>query len=226
MSAESPWYSRMFGTRYIRVYEAKLSAERTRAEVDFLEKALELQAGMQVLDAPCGHGRHLVELASRGYSLTGVDLEPEALEHAWRAAQLRGVADQRVTLRRVDLREMPFVEAFDAAYNYFTSFGYLETEHEDERALHAIACALRPGGRFVLETPNIYHLAQVFEDASGWEAGADGYAIEIDRRWDLLAGILHERRNFRDPQGHVETVDVDLRLYSPASWQEILTASD
>jgi SAM-dependent methyltransferase len=219
--AESPWYVRLFGARYVNTYLHRFEPERTRAEVDFLERVLELKPGARVLDAACGHGRHAVELAARGYEVTGVDLDAYSLELAQAAARERGV-EGRVQLRQCDLRDMPYVDRFDGAYNYFTSFGYLESEAEDERALHAIACALRPGGRFVLETMNLYKLAKVFRERDDWQTYPNGYAMRADRSWDLATGRLHERRVVRDPQGVEEAVEANLRLYSPSELNKML----
>lgn len=217
----TPWYARLFGKPYIATYADRLKPERTLAEVDFIERALGLEPGMRVLDTACGHGRHLVELAARGYRVTGVDLDPYSLDLARKAAEERGVSE-RVSLRRGDLRETPFVEEFDAAFNYFTSFGYFESEAEDERALHSVACALEPGGRFLLETINLYYLPQVFRDRDEWQTYSTGYSMMAERSWDLLSGRLHERRTVRDPEGHQEVYDATLRLYSASELSAML----
>ncbi len=46
----------------------------TCAEVDFLVNVMELELGASVLDVGCGTGRHSIELARRGYKVTGVDM--------------------------------------------------------------------------------------------------------------------------------------------------------
>jgi SAM-dependent methyltransferase len=217
----APWYQRLFGPHYVQTYVDRLDPVRTRAEVDFLERTLGLRPGARVLDAACGHGRHLLEFAARGYEVTGVDLDPYSLALAKETAQARGLAE-RVSLRQCDLRDMPYVDRFDGAYNYFTSFGYLESEAEDERALHAIACALQPGGRFVLETMNLYHLAQVFHARDEWRTFSTGYSMMAERSWDVATGRLQERRVVRDPQGHEREVVADLRLYSASELSKML----
>lgn len=195
------------------MYADRHDVSRSRAEVDYLERSLGLSPGAHVLDAPCGHGRHLVELASRGYAVVGVDLDEHALTLAREAIASRELPPGRARVLRGELREMSFVEEFDAAYNYFTSFGYFESEEEDERALRAIARALKPGGAFVLETMNLYHLAQVFRPYD-WQELSSGSSMMIERSWDITTGRLLERRVFRDPNGTESEVLADLRLYS------------
>jgi SAM-dependent methyltransferase len=210
---ETPWYVRFFGPQYIATYADLLTPERTRAEVEFIERTLQLAPGEAVLDAACGHGRHLLQLASRGYRLTGVDLDGYALDLARQEAARHGLAEERVRLLRADLRELPYAAEFDAAYNYFTAFGYLEDEAEDERALRAIARALRPGGRFLLETLSAYRLAQVFQPRT-WQDTSTGYRVLEERSWDLVAGRMHERRILRAPDGREREEHINLRLYT------------
>ena len=49
----------------------------TLQEVDFVLKEFGLPAGIAILDIGCGTGRHSVELASRGYKMTGIDMDLE-----------------------------------------------------------------------------------------------------------------------------------------------------
>ena len=57
-------------------------------EVEFVVSALGIEPGAAVLDLCCGMGRHSVELARRGYRVTGVDRRPRAksllLAGAWK----------------------------------------------------------------------------------------------------------------------------------------------
>jgi len=62
-----------------------------------------LAPGARVLDAPCGFGRHSVELARRGFAVTGVDFNETELARAREAAGRAGV---QLTLRCLDMRDM------------------------------------------------------------------------------------------------------------------------
>ena len=86
---ERPWYQEYFGQRYLDSYPF-LTSESTLGEVDFIEKTLALPTGSKILDLCCGHGRHLIELASRGYQMMGLDLDPLFLELTQQEAQRRG----------------------------------------------------------------------------------------------------------------------------------------
>lgn len=50
------------------------------------------------------------------------------------------------------MSDLPWTHAFDGAYAMGNSFGYTDDEH-DARFLRAVAVALKPGARFVLDYP-------------------------------------------------------------------------
>ena len=83
-----------------------------RAEADFLERVLRPGPGAALLDVACGGGRHAVELAGRGYELTGVDYSGPFLDAARRLAADRGAA---VAWERREMRDLPWPGRFDAA---------------------------------------------------------------------------------------------------------------
>ena len=56
--ATREWFRGFFDDTYLEILTAQKSTRRTRAEVDFLTKALRLKPGGRVLDVPCGFGRH------------------------------------------------------------------------------------------------------------------------------------------------------------------------
>ncbi len=77
------WYEEFFGERYLAEYAGLITAERTALEVEAAVALLGLPPGARILDLCCGHGRHAVELAARGYRVCGQDLCPLFLERAY-----------------------------------------------------------------------------------------------------------------------------------------------
>ena len=125
-----------------------MPAEYTRNEADEIERLLGVAAGAELLTSLAGRGA-VVELAARAYRVTGADLPPECLGHA-RSADV----DRRVAWEQRDMRDLPWPARFDAAFCFGNSFGYLEDEG-DEAFLRSVAAVLKPGGKFVLETPMV-----------------------------------------------------------------------
>ena len=69
------------------VYDNSVYTKNTIKEVDFLINVLNIAPGDSVLDVGCGTGRHSIELASRGYSVTGIDLSTGMLAQAKEKAE-------------------------------------------------------------------------------------------------------------------------------------------
>ena len=76
---------------------------RTRREIRGLLKLMPLWRGARILDVPCSFGRHSIELARRGFRVSGVDISPKLLRAARRNAAAQGVQGE---FRRADMREL------------------------------------------------------------------------------------------------------------------------
>jgi len=72
-------------------YMDNVFTQNTLFEVEFLLEELGLPPGAKLLDIGCGTGRHSIELARRGYQITGIDLSSGMLAEAQRAAEGSGV---------------------------------------------------------------------------------------------------------------------------------------
>jgi SAM-dependent methyltransferase len=151
MDTALPWYVQMFNEAYM-AHLVEMPEERTRAEVDFLEAHLAPGQGAHVLDLCCGTGRHAVELAGRGYRVSGLDLNADYLARARLLAETQGVT---VELIQADMRAVDRPEAFAACYNWYSSFGYFETDSENAAVLSAVFASLINGGRFAIDVLNL-----------------------------------------------------------------------
>lgn len=181
-----PWYADFFDDLYLRIFDPELDAARTAGEVDGVVALGRLAPRVRVLDVACGQGRHAIELAARGYQVTGVDRSAVLLDHARRRADAAGV---HVEWRAMDMREPAGRGRFDAAINLFSSFGYLEDDAEDQRALDAIATALVPGGVLVQEIG--HRDAQIRDLRPADVHQLDGGLVLVEqRRLDLRSSRL------------------------------------
>jgi SAM-dependent methyltransferase len=151
MSESSAWAESFFTGTFVEMWLRATTDEQTRAEADFLEKALRLPAGARVLDVPCGGGRHSLELASRGYQMTGVDISAEFLAVARSRAAERQLS---IAWEKRPMLDLPWRGEFDGAYCVGNSLGGLD---DDETAAFfgAVARALKPGARFVVDNGTI-----------------------------------------------------------------------
>lgn len=199
---------------------AIFSAERmgrAATDVDQLLRLVSLPRGASVLDMGCGPGRHAVELAARGFSVTGVDRTSQFLEMANEDARKRGTDAEWV---RADMREFRRDNAFDLALSLLTTFGYFEDQAEDQRVAGNLFASLKPGGRLVMDLMGKEVLARVFQRRD-WRREPDGTVVieerSVARDWSWIdmcwivqrEGRCHERRC-----GH--------RIYSAVEIKELL----
>lgn len=199
--------SEVFGEDYLYFYEGFLTDELSDGQVERIWNLLGLEAGTDVLDVPCGHGRIANRLAARGARVTGLDADPLFLERARADASARGVEVEYV---EGDMRSLPWEERFDVVLNWFTSFGYFDDE--GNRAwLREARKTLRDGGRLVLEVHNRDAFARNWLPVTMSERDGD---LLVDRhRFDLLAGrTVTERFAVRD--GRVRKSEFSVRFFT------------
>ena len=122
--------------------------QRTQREIDGVVKILDLRPGDRVLDCPCGYGRHSTELATRGFEVVGCDINREMLEPAVNAT--RGLSN--VKFVKQNMVHLDFTEEFDAVVNLFFSFGFFDSDEDNNQVLQNFYRALKPGGKFMMHT--------------------------------------------------------------------------
>lgn len=148
-SAETPWYQdSQFWEDFAPLLFDGYRIRNTPVEIDEVLARTGLESGA-VLDLCCGPGRHSLELARRGFAVTGVDITTGYVAQARRAAADAGLTAEFV---EADVREFRRPGAFDGAISMFSSFGYFDELHDDRRVLLNAAESLRPGGVLLIET--------------------------------------------------------------------------
>ena len=109
------------------------------------------------------------------------------------------------------MRDLPWPSAFDGAYCLGNSFAYLD-DPGNLAFLRAVAGALRPGARFVLETGYVAETLFPILQERAWYPDGDGYCLAA-RRYDPAEGRLHVAYTFlRD--GRAETRTMSARVHT------------
>ncbi len=203
------WFRDFFTGSALDFVRFSRDGETTIAEAGFVEQALGLSPGDRVLDVPCGGGRMALELAAGGYSVTGVDFSAELLETARRGALDRDVS---VAWEQRDMRDLPWDGEFDAVLCWWNSFGYFDDPGNAD-FLRAVFRALKPGGRFLLDTPLAEtSLPGMEPQERTWYPAGELVALE-EREYDHETGRLESEWTFiRD--GELAKRWFSLRLYT------------
>jgi len=136
--------------------------KNTIAEVDFLIETLGLSAGASVLDVGCGTGRHAIELARRGYRVTGVDISAGMLEQAKKDAQATGV---QVQWRHENATAFTVNERFDGVICLCEgAFGLLgqgdDPTGQPLAILRRVEAALQPSAKCLFTVLNGFAMAR------------------------------------------------------------------
>ncbi len=193
-----PWYVKAYDEHYFEAYGGEFTPEQTRAEVDGLVGLLGLTPGARVLDLCCGFGRHSLELARRGYRVTGLDLSPDLLRHAQAASAAEGLAVEWI---QSDMREIPTPpQPYDAVLMLFSSFGVFDSDDEEADVLRSVASALRPGGGVLIDTVNRDIMLRHWTPLR-WQERPDGTLLLNRMRFDVMAGMWHSREIIVFPDG-------------------------
>jgi SAM-dependent methyltransferase len=131
-------------------YEVMFSREAFGRAAEDIEPLLALSRNdpRRVLDLACGPGRHTIPLAQKGLEVTGVDLSSFLLAKARENARAARVTPEFI---KSDMRSFVRPNGFDAVLSLYTSFGYFENRHDDERVLTNMFASLRPGGMAVID---------------------------------------------------------------------------
>ena len=183
----APWWRGYFGADFFDLHVDLFPEELSRREVAGMLELLRVPTDAHILDVPCGWGRHAVLFAEQGYQVVGADLSFDLLRRA--AAGPRYVA--------ADVRAQPFPAAsFDVVINVFTSLGLFLDDAEDRAALREAHRLLKAGGRFLLESMHRDDVVTDYADRDRWVL-PDGTEVRVRRRFDPVAGISHERLQWR-----------------------------
>jgi len=196
VSSTPDWPVAFFDEDYLTIYRPMFSEESTTRETEVIEAALARQAGAKLLDLACGFGRHAVGMAKRGYEVTGLDFNESYLAIAAAVAQESGL---KVTWQQGDMRTLPFEAEFDAAYSYFTSFGYFDDD-ENEKVIEGIARALRPGGRFLIDLFNRDWIL-THPTHRVWNQREDGSLLMEETSFDLRQSRVIAKQIHLTPDG-------------------------
>jgi SAM-dependent methyltransferase len=164
-----PWNEPEFSQRMLHEHldeghgaASRQTAER-EAQITWLWRKLNLQAGQHLLDVTCGPGLYAVEFAKRGVEVTGVDFSPAAIGYAQELAKKEGV-NGRTHFSQQDIRQMAFGQKFDAAILLYGQLAVFPPA-EAQSLLIKISELLRPGGKLCIE---LLHPDHVDKSTSNW----------------------------------------------------------
>jgi SAM-dependent methyltransferase len=191
--------------------------QKAQEEVANIISLLKIGPQASVLDLCCGPGRHSLQLARHGFSVTGVDRTKTYLDKARKQAKIEGL---KVQFIQDDMRRFCRPGSFDVAINLFTSFGYFEDINDDRRVAANVYRSLKENGVFLIDIMGKEVLARVFRERDWYEL--DNIIVLEERKicanWSWI-----ENRWLTIKDGKMEECKVSHRLYSAAELAVLLS---
>ena len=199
MHARNEWEE--FFDGHAPAYMENVFTKNTLAEVDFILEELKLSQGSRILDIGCGTGRHSVELAKRGYSVTGVDISSGMLAQAKEAASKAGVEVEWI---HADATQFESGGSYDAAICLCEgAFGLLGKNDDPlEQGLSIllnINRALKPNSKLMMTVLNGLALIRKYKQEDVEKgvfdpvALAESYPMEYDTPGGKKSMMVRER---------------------------------
>ncbi len=154
---DKSWYKDWFNSHYYHLLYQHRDEEEAMAFIRTLIAYLQPACGSRMLDVACGKGRHSKALADMGFDATGIDLSEASI------AEAKADEGDNLHFYQHDMRLPFWVNYFDYAFNFFTSFGYFRTRREHDNAIRTIAQSLQHKGLFVIDYLNVHYVEDRLE---------------------------------------------------------------
>ena len=154
------WFENWFGSPYYKILYQNRDEIEAQEFVENLLGYLSPLPGSVMLDIACGEGRFAKQLAEHGYDVTGIDISHPSIEKA------KAFETDNLQFFVQDMRLPFYINYFDFAFNFFTSFGYFAHDRDHALAARSFAAALKKDGILVIDYMNAEKVmaALVLED--------------------------------------------------------------
>ncbi|HWQ81276.1 MAG TPA: class I SAM-dependent methyltransferase [Ignavibacteria bacterium] len=174
------WYEEWFSNKhYLELYSHRNEKE-ARDLINLIQRNTSIESGSSVLDVCCGAGRHSIEMARRGYNVTGIDLSRYLISEAKKTLKKADETGLKARFLIRDMKNFSFGNKFDAAINVFSSFGYFDKDSDNLKVFENISSSLKKGGCFVFDFLNEKYVRKALVPYS--EEMHDGMKIVLKRR--------------------------------------------
>ena len=207
------WYEVLF-ENYAKTYDEEVFTQGTIGECDFIEKEINYNKSLKILDVGCGTGRHAIELTKRGYSVTGIDLSESQLK---RAEEKAAEHNLEIDFRKEDARYLSFDNEFHLVIMLCEGgFPLMETDEMNFDILQGASKALKEEGKFIFTTLNglfpLFHSVKNFLE----KAGDEGHATYDQHSFDLMTFRDHNVTHIEDDSGNKINLECNERYYVPS----------
>jgi len=206
------WYETLFED-YGKKYDNENFTQGTIGECDFIEKEINYDKSLRIIDIGCGTGRHSIELTERGYKVIGIDLSESQLEQAKVKAKAQNL---QIDFQKHDARNLPFKNEYDLAIMLCEgAFSLMETDEMNYEILQSAANSLKAAGKLIFTTLNgLFPLFHSIEELSA-STTEEGNATYSKNTFDLMTFRDFNITTVEDDFGNKKELECNERYYVP-----------
>lgn len=151
MPLSDNWFLEWFNSPYYHLLYFERDEKEAASFIVRLVDHLQIKPAALIVDIACGKGRHAKLLSENGFDVTGIDISRDSIEFAKR------FENDHLHFFQHDMRLPFWINYFDYAFNFFSSFGYFRTEREHYNAIRSISQALKKNGILVLDYLGVHY---------------------------------------------------------------------
>lgn len=206
------WYEALFENS-AKNYDKERFVQGTLGECDFIERELQYNKTLKILDVGCGTGRHAIELTKRGYTVTGIDL---SLSQINRAKEKAVAANLDIPFLVGDARKLPFKNEFEIAIMMCEGgFPLMETDEENFQILQSVAQSIKMNGKMIFTTLN--GLFPIFNSTSEFAKDKEEDTTQFhNSNFDLMTFRDSFEIEYTDDSGNKKKITGNQRFYIPS----------
>ena len=170
---ELSWFESWFNSHYYHILYKNRNNQEAEFFINNLCDFLVIPKNSKILDLACGKGRHSIQLNAKGFNVIGTDLSKESILEASKHKKVGldfFVNDMRLAFK---------TNYFDYTFNFFSSFGYFESDAENIDVLRNISLGLKKNGILAIDFMNIKKVIENLKPRE--EKTIDGIIFKISR---------------------------------------------
>ena len=169
------WFAHWFNSPYYHLLYRHRNDTEAQLFIDNLLVALKPPLHTHVLDLACGKGRHARYLAQKiDWDVTGIDLSPQSIAFA------KQFETDKLHFAVHDMRQVFKANAFDYVFNFFTSFGYFDTDAENYQTIAALHKSMKQNAYLIIDFFNAHKVINNLVPAE--QQIIEGVQFDISRK--------------------------------------------
>jgi len=205
------WYENWFNSPYYKILYQNRNEQEAQAFIEKLILFLQPPPGSRMLDIACGEGRYARQLAEHDYDVTGIDISQNSIEQA------KASENDHLHFMVQDMRFPFYINYFNYALNFFTSFGYFIHDRDHMMAARSFTAALKKEGILVIDYLNREYVLQHMVQYENVERGS--YHFEIKKK--LERNHIVKEISFTDANNKARHYTESVAAFSLADFNEM-----